>query len=398
MTKIIKIAINSYGYGSPVNTGVLTKKSSSLSFPEFSFNAKTPAIDSFKIRIPFSKINVLNDVLSDNYVIVSEKTGDIIDDENFKKSAYFHKSKGIKTYYRIESQMTKDLIVAEYLTILVTSKLLKYDYFEGITGNTLQQLYINLIDHEVVYFSYRDFLDGECTDMDIKTDIVPKVPAIKLISNLYECAIPRKQAHQAASVYKRKDNLGIQFALRKTKSFKKYPYLKFYEKVRELHSKSFEFYNEYLSNIELPEEILRAETTIKNKKHFKLLGQLETSLESIIDNLDSIATNAFNLAFQAHLSDYKPLSIPESTDTEKFDLMDKVLLGYIYEKMINGLPFKEAMVLIVKGTCSDKKQRYRLRKKIKRLEKHINFSNLIGENTGSFTAWYSQVFEKIMYN
>jgi len=364
----------------------------------------TPRIDSFKIRIPREQVIIKNDYLLDDYALVSKTTGEVIEDEsNFKKSSYFYENKGVKTYYKAERQISKNE-VKDYVTILLTSKSLFDRYFEGICSNTVIPFYDSIISQDVVSFSHDNFLYGQCTDMDIKMDLVPNAPVIDIVNGLYECATPKKLAHQAASIYRQKTNLGIQFSLRKTQAFKKYPYLKFYEKVRELKSHSLDFYSSFLLDHSLPSEILRIETTIKNKKHFKQLGQDSTQLISILDNLDTVGKEAFKRSFDAHLSDKMFDFIRVDNDVKKLGSkqllpLEKVLLGYIEQKMISGQSFTMARKNIIDSCCVSKQQRYRMKKTINKIENYIDFTGLIsGDETSKFEAWYSQVYEKIFYN
>lgn len=335
----------------------------------------SPVIDSLKIRLDKENVTVINPVLQDEFAVVSTTTGHIINDDNFKRSAFFHEYQGIKTYYRIERQVSRDQSVKEYVTVLVSAKALEDLYFEGISSNTIEQLYSNLIGHKVIWCNQNTFYHGECTDVDIKIDFVPDGDAVDVISSLYDQAKPQKLAHRAASVYRQKENLGIQYSLRKTKCFKTAPYLKVYEKVRELTYKSHVFKDAFLSGIKLPDEVLRVETTIKNRKHFKTLGQESTKIIDIVNNLPKISEIAYKRAFEAHLGAFKQAAVSENARDLK--PMDKALVLLITEKMLAGNTFREAKELIIRSTCVGKIQRYRMSKTIDRLAKNVDFSKFV---------------------
>lgn len=349
----------------------------------FSFLIEThpKTIDSTKLRIPLFDVEILNEVLGDEYIVFSKRTGEEITDENFKKNSYFHQEKGCKTYYKIDKQVNKDGAVCHYLVILLTSKILQKDYFKGIQKSTALQVYDRLMEQGVVYFSFDTFMDGECTDTDVKVDLTPRVEMVKIVDTVYSLAKSKKLAIEAASVYRQKTNMGIQFALRKTSKYIKSPYLKFYEKIRELRFNSVEFYANYLSDFDLPKEILRIETTIKNKKHFKSLGQLSTKLKDVINNLSNVATVAFKRAFEAHLDfSEKNLEskfmIEKNATPEEFSISDlnekDRLIYYSIQKDINyGVSFKNACESVIANCCFTKESRYKMKRKIKQIFKKI---------------------------
>lgn len=360
-------------------------------------DSSSPSLDSFKIRFPVSSVSLLNGMLSGDYMLVSQKTGEVIDEDYFKKTSYMKSYNGVKTYYRLEKQITSDGSVERYLTVLLTSKILEHEYFRGITKNTVDRTYNNMMRQGIVGMSKGSFMCGELTDTDIKTDIVTNRSVLSIVNGLYDSAIPHKEAHKGVSIYRKKTNLGIQFSLRKTNCFKTSPYLKFYEKNRELTYKSAEFRASYLREMSLPNELMRIETTVKNKKHFKLLGQELTNLNSVLQNLPEVSENAFRFAFNAHLKEYNFSDLPtEETGRKDLAPMDKVLREYLIEKVRGGLSLMTAKDYIIQTSCTTKKQRYRMSKKIDFIIGHIDLSSLVGEIEGR--AWFSELFGKIEFN
>ena len=332
------------------------------------------SIDSTKIRIPLEEVKILNDILGDEYVVYSKRTGEEITDENFKRNSYFYEEKGCKTYYKIEQQIGKDGIVNSYLIILLTSKILGEKYFKGIHQNTILDVYDNIISQGIISLSFESFMNSECTDTDIKVDLVPRVKMIEIVDTVFSLAKSKKLAIEACSVYRKKSNMGIQFALRKTSKYIKSPYLKFYEKIRELKCNSVEFYSNYLSDFELPEELLRIETTIKNKKHFRHLGQFSTKLKDVIGNLYNVAMSAFKKAFEAHLDfSEKNLEgkfmVDEKATPEKYTVADlnekdRVVYYSIKKDVDFGISFKNACEGVISNCCFTKESRYKMKKRI----------------------------------
>ena len=62
------------------------------------------AIDSLKVRLPLSKVKVLNDSLSEMILYVSQSTGDILDEKERKSIPAGELSKGIKITFSKETQ------------------------------------------------------------------------------------------------------------------------------------------------------------------------------------------------------------------------------------------------------------------------------------------------------
>lgn len=332
------------------------------------FSPSNVSVDSLKIRIPLSLVSITDSRLTDHCILVSKETGSVVDETEYKNNSLKINENGIKIRFAIEKIIVghpKD--TSDYLTIMVSSKCLKSHYFIGITIETISLVYEYLISKNVVWFSFQSFLNGECVDIDIKTDILPVMDVKEVINKLYYQAEKKRNQREGCSVYRKKTNLGIQFALRNTSSFKRSPYLKFYEKVRELNSRSKEFMDTFLNEIKLPSEILRIETTIKNKKHLRLLGQSCSKLGSVLENIDEISLVAFENAFQAHLKNFKLHNTMRVETNSKLSVNDKVLIKCLFLLIEEGYTYKEAVDEMVNETCSNKHERYYMRGKMKKL-------------------------------
>lgn len=336
--------------------------------------AKT--IDSLKLRIPIEKVEILNDILGDEFWVFSKRSGEEIKDQNFKKNSYFHESNGCKTFYKIEKQIGKTGTVSTYLIILFTSKVLGIDYFKGIQRTTVLDSYERLMEQKVIFVTFENFMLGECTDTDIKIDLIPRIEAIKIIDSIYLLAKPKKRAIEGCSTYRRKTNLGIQFALRKTSMYVNCPYLKFYEKIRELKYSSEVFYQNNFVNAPLPNEILRIETTIKNKKHFKHFGQQSTTLDSVINNLDNIGLLAFKKAFECHMEfSEKHLMnknlIPKENKEgyASLKIKERLIYNSVKKNMELGFTFPDACIAVIEDCSMNRFDKRNLRNLIEKVFK-----------------------------
>jgi len=72
------------------------------------------------------------------------------------------------------------------------------------------------------------------------------------------------------NVFKQLDNYGIEWSNRQTTKYRTHPYLKIYHKGIEITTNSIDFYNEYLKPKDV-KEVIRIETTVKNRTHFRAL-------------------------------------------------------------------------------------------------------------------------------
>ena len=98
------------------------------------------SLDSFKLRIPYELVEVLDESLLGTWQYVNDKTGEINPYFN-KKNSVTIKDKGKTTRYAIEQQVGKNKQVNTYLTMLINSKLLESNYLKGITTETISEIY-----------------------------------------------------------------------------------------------------------------------------------------------------------------------------------------------------------------------------------------------------------------
>ena len=222
-------------------------------------------IDSLKVRIPLSKVHILNEELGATLVPVNQQTGDVYNDQTYKKNSYKISYKGISIYFGLENQIDGKRDVVEYLVILFSSKLLSERYFEGITETNIGLLYDRLISFGVVSFDYDIFISSECTDVDFKRDDIQN-EFRDAVTFLETSAKSYKQKDKGCNPFKSKDKLGIEFGSR-NKANERYPFLKMYAKAVELINNSLDFWSEFLSDQGLDiADLVRTEITIKNKK------------------------------------------------------------------------------------------------------------------------------------
>ncbi len=341
---------------------------------------KSFSVDSLKIRLELNKVNILSKILLGEFYIIDKETGEELTDfevQNFKRSSFMHDSEtGVKTYYRLEKQVTEHQTVQEYLTILITSKLFKdYRYFEGIRRKNIESIYNELIAHKIAEFSFSDFIKADITDVDIKSDFVlKKGTPQEFVKQLFSCAKLKKRAIEACTDYTDKENTGIQFSLRKTNSFRKSPFLKFYGKAIELTYKSKLFLENHLFDVKLPQNLIRMETTIKNKKHFKYLGFDSNTLEYVLDHIERIGKKAFQHALKKHLDMDKANTEKLIAKAKALNVNDKAFI-YVINDFVNhkGFNLEDAIIEVASTFYDDRRRQSELRKRLFKIFEDIDY-------------------------
>ena len=264
------------------------------------------AIDSLKIRIPLNRVQILDEGIREMVVRVSARTGEVLEEkQNTKESRDEH---GIKTVYSIEKRATQfDTI--EYLIVLVNAKQLKERYFEGIKGQNVAQLHSYLIGLGVVHFSLKEFLRGECTDIDFRKDFTAKEDTMKEgIRFMHSNSKPHTEFDKGALKFWRKDNKGLQWNKRNTTKVRTAPFLKIYSKTLDFKTKSNVFALSHFESI--PEDLWRFEFTIKNKDHlesFKLGNTLSELISIPIEQIETMSIKSLKSVLNQNQRELKQM-------------------------------------------------------------------------------------------
>jgi len=332
--------------------------------------------DSLKWRGPTSKCKILNEGLNGNLIIVNDKTGVVLD-RIFKKNAYPINDNGINIYFAIEEQTTADQSRKSFITILITSKLLKERYFEGITKNNIRLVYDALMSYKIVSFSYDTFLNGEVTDVDFKKDISTS-EMDSIIKGSYSLTKENHKMSEVCRTFNKKDNKGIQWSKRDTTEVMKKPFVKIYHKGLDLtRSKSKEFYENYIlgtaSEIKVDNRV-RIEFTIKNKKHFRSHKVLETTLKNILSLSKEKKDQMFTTSLSSHLDIYesKPISIKEDLSPNHKIILKLMDIAIKTKKYV-----PDSLLIMLVHDIEDKSIRSRKKKELKLLfETRVRLSNI----------------------
>ena len=314
---------------------------------------KKISIDSLNLRIPLSEVELIGDNIGKIHTTVNKETGESFED--FKKHSEKYNYKGVSVHWRLEDQYDKGIVIP-YLVILVSSKILRERYFEGITKDNSKLVYDNITELGIAKFTYESFLKAQCTDVDFKKDIYCKSfgDVIEQIQKISKSSPLSNRGYN--SLNKRKKgiliNQGLEFGKRKTASTA-YPFLKFYHKYIELVYSSGEFYRAYIEPLNLDiANLIRTEFTIKNKTHFLKYKIENTGIENILNLDQSTLESIMNDILGIHL-DKRVKVIEVKTKTS---MRDNYVIQSLYWSIKNGMSYDQIKNSISVSNIKDSSQ------------------------------------------
>ena len=261
------------------------------------------SFDSFNYRIPLDDIKILDDRILNKQVEARyiQDTGEIISTREIQANSLHPQRDGYKIHFQIQKLPDRD-----YIAILINSKLLEYQYLNGISMHTIELVYNNLMRCKVFECSFEDFLSkGKISDIDIKKDIeITKENFIKGIKELESASKPCKKINEGVKLFVNRNNIGVQWNDRRTAKPSK-PFVKLYYKSIEaeysdseqVRNEEIPFFDTYVNAHELKDRV-RVEVTLKNSKAVKMHGiddmYLLTFLKLNQQQLNEILVKTFN--------------------------------------------------------------------------------------------------------
>jgi len=294
------------------------------------------SIDSFNIYIPIKKIQFTErgkQELSELIGLVNLQTGEILNTSKNRK--IFVEKNGIKVY-----ALYVNLFGDKYISIGVSSKLLKNNYLAGITWQTFMQLYSELIDFVKPFFFFEKetFLKSIISDVDFKLDLYESETNILNFGTLLKKTVNDTRFFYTVNIHKVRHLTGLQVGSRAVKS-EKYLFFKVYNKKSELESRSEEFYKKYVTTID--KDLWRFEFTLSNTKHFtRYLNNnnkgYKATLTQMLDEIKRIP-GVVREILKNYLED-KKFSFKKKFEKNQFTANELILYSnYIHWKIYNPL-------------------------------------------------------------
>ena len=268
-------------------------------------NFERVVIDSLKIRIPFHRVEILSEELQISWSRHNAETFVVKENEEptFQTMQVFPvKNDYGDILYKIRYDVLKATIKKnapeKFLFIGINSKILQEKYFEGITSDNIRLVYERIIKHNIASFSFEDFINGECTDVDFKKDV--RCHEFQKVKSILS-KMTRKHLKLKFEVFNQKNNSGIQWSDR-NKGTPSNPYLKLYNKKVELETKSVLYFERYIKNQGYNlSGLIRIEYTIKNKKHFRENEIEGTRLTSLLQLSEEVKNTMLKRIVKHHL-------------------------------------------------------------------------------------------------
>ena len=296
---------------------------------------KIPSLDSFQVAIPIALIGREN--LHPNITEIQDTfarySGEFIK-ESYLGLALEMKGYTIRAY--IQKRQSNG-IFSEYLIILINSKFLEKQYFEGITKQNFPIVFDRLLQVGVFNDSlkYQDFISYSIvTDWDIKQDFqISEQDWFRIRTQTKQLKHPEHISCNSMFKGNGRGNLGFHFNKRE-QSTHTFPFVKGYSKEAELNSneKKILFRDSFLKGVDL-KDLRRIEMQVKDKKHAELLGLKDHSLKTIL----ALSQNELQKIQNKLFAKYSPTSFKNQVADARLNLKDWTKIDYKEFYILNDI-------------------------------------------------------------
>jgi len=325
-------------------------------------------IDSLKLRIPLSLISLKDTSVLNHYIEVNESTGEFNPEEYKLKFKEYLFTTTSKVKIGIERRNTFQGGNEECLMIYLNSKILRERYFQGLHFDLIKDVYSDLISLNIFDLDFDTFVRSECTDIDFKFDeVMNQETWNSLLDEFMRLTLQSAELDKGYKRFKPTKqeplNNGLQYNKRATATPSR-PFLKLYWKGGELLSNSLDYYNEHLNqaNEDQVKQIVRIETTIKNKEHAKKLGIESTTLLSLLSLTEAEKETMFRKIISKHLvKPNRDIKVERAKNEDKMSATQHTDYNAIMLVMtLAKVPSKDAIEMLLQGIeCKVSKSRRR---------------------------------------
>lgn len=297
-----------------------------------------PKIDSLRLIIPFDLVNVNPNHPSflQGLNTSNSSTGELINEHI--QTTHFDPNAIVSSSYKFKKNHFYSAgKIIDILYIGFSAKLLEYQYFDGINAQNIKRIYDFIINENAIEISFEDFLNAKIVDTDICIDLFLKdITCKEVVSIAEELTIVSKNSPQMKKYNSISKGVGIQWGRREDvgKAYSTKQFLKYYAKAVELKSKSFRFYEKYIQefanedivlacgsiykqNLMNDDRLLRVETTIKDKDHWKTYNLEVDTLKDLLRVDFSKCPNIFNRPINAYMNKYRAIKHRENLTSQE---------------------------------------------------------------------------------
>lgn len=304
-----------------------------------------PKIDSFTLNIKLLDCEIYDERLT-SLTSTYYHSLDQYETEPNPPKPFTHSENGLTTRISLNNFLvfnpsTNLKETTQFIKLVITTKFLKSNYFDGINSSNIYELYLQFINLGIFYTSFETFIQSQVNDIDICQDTC--VNKLQTFSDAIDSIYQQSQSKfKYLNRFKNKNeyNTGMDMNSRH-KATPSLPYIKLYHKEIELLTRSTEFYELYLRqhfNKSDIKNLVRVEATIRNSRHKKRLSNNNILPDfKTLQELLQIETTQLYKFLQYSVSSYvetKPrIKNPNLSPSEHimFQLIQSLVLnGYDY--------------------------------------------------------------------
>lgn len=337
-----------------------------------SINFGKYCIDSFKLLIDKEHFKAVN--IPEDFIEVSADSGEEI--RQFKRKSIQIPFKDTTIYVGAFKKILRQRSI-EKVVILFSSKVSGDNYFDGITKDCIIEVLKHIKNNGYIDYDSEDviFQNIYAKDIDIKVDF-KFYQADKEKLESYNKELQQRFVHNSENFHKYtdkgKNGIGIQtFNRDRTTNTK--PFIKFYDKTKELTTKHIEFFKTLPDDIQsevLKNFVYRYEYTLKDKEFmakFGVLNRLQDVLEVTQGKWQKIGKTLLNANFQLRMTRKK--DIGKLTPTEKILAL---MFFELYQKHNVSLIDIKTMFT---SSQDEKKPKYRAKLLFEKIYSKISMDN-----------------------
>ena len=361
-------------------------------------------IDSLKIRVKLDKVQILDKRLITDFIAYYPTIEQLDNDgneqtqlgDNYRKAEPFTKIiDGITYRIYIKAFIDKNKTAHEYVVFQISAKMLKQNYFEGITYKNYSLIVDDINAFGVLKISKKDFLDGLVSDIDICINQLIDLKSLKtafsfILQNPNSGKLPLIHHISQSNTLKNTFNLGMDFNKRE-KASNSAPYCKIYHKGFELLSKSITFYKAFLEPMKasLIDNLVRYEFTIKAHKHKEYLINkgFKADFKTLFDLL-SANPKDLKLIAQSGLKHY--IEPKQKSNVDKTLSPMDIMVQYYQENLIKlGFDQEKLLGFMYSIDCPVAKSRTKTKAKkliddLKNRDKNLKAEILQNDRSSNF--------------
>lgn len=263
--------------------------------------------------VPATSLQITDPRLTSKVVSLYEDTGEIHSVR--PEQALIHEHYGAETTYKRVKWLNGPQLLTG-ISVGISAKALSSNYLQGITPDTLGQLYQEIISQGIITVSEQDFNNARVAYADLKTDIqVQDTQAVfkTIQANLNDDIYQVFKSKEAGKMPIHGITVGHRNASYRFSPNQAYlAYLKIYDKGQELKTQSSVFNEKHL-HFNCPENLIRTEITLSRDQLLHYFKDYQDTLFSLVQQVQQDGLQVlFNILFSGYYFKATPTAITVS--------------------------------------------------------------------------------------